>query len=193
MTSGSNGSGWFLGSGKLAHNFLAIFFHKQKIQTFISNIYVIFLPSLLQDENSQFLFHLSTSSAVGQNPLSFSRGVSYPWCSGERCGTADIRRPGRQRAQGCHPVTQVQPKLHLVWLGTWGWGFGKDDAHHKVLIYIYKATQCMSSRRNLDSSNPSPTSEYALPPGPRVGGGTLACGSGGGGVPIPIPTTGEKA
>jgi hypothetical protein len=28
----------------------------------------------------------------------------------------------------------------------------------------------MSPRRNWDSPNPSPASEYALPPGPRVGG-----------------------
>ncbi len=44
---------------------------------------------------------------------------------------------------------------------------------------MYRAPQCMSPRRNWDSPNPSPTSECALPPGPKGGGGgTLACGKG---------------
>jgi hypothetical protein len=54
-----------------------------------------------------------------------------------------------------------------------------DDIHSLLLVkqglftkfYIYRAPQCISSRRNWDSPNPSPASEYA-PPDQRVGGHT---------------------
>ncbi len=49
----------------------------------------------------------------------------------------------------------------------------------------------MSPRWNWDSPTPLAASECALPPGPKGGGDTLACGYRGGGVPI--PTTGETA
>ncbi len=42
--------------------------------------------------------------------------------------------------------------------------------------YIYSAPQCMSPRWNWDSPTPLAASECALPPGPKGGGGTLACG-----------------
>jgi hypothetical protein len=42
--------------------------------------------------------------------------------------------------------------------------------------YTYRAPQCMSPRWNWDSPTPLAASECALPPGPKGGGGTLACG-----------------
>jgi len=59
-----------------------------------------------------------------------------------------------------------------------------DGNRHKV----HRVPQCLSSRRNWDSPNPSLASECAHSPEP--GGGALACGWEVGGVPI--STTGKK-
>jgi hypothetical protein len=48
--------------------------------------------------------------------------------------------------------------------------------HWSRSTYIYRVPQCMSPRRNWDSSNPSPASECAHPPNQRVGSHSPAGG-----------------